>query len=257
VSRRLTRGLQDGPRGAGIEATFAVGRGRRSGRPAERSERMQTMKISKKAPKKASRKAPKKAGRKAPKKAVKRTAGKTTRKIAKKATKKPARKPSAMAAKRATPRKLASKAGRGTPRVAEPSRGRARAMPLSPRVQWLKAMLESKGAEIVEKIKRARADSVDVDRSSFAEVGDLVSASVEKEKAFEYGEAGVNALREIAGALEKLKEGTYGICERCSKPIGVRRLEAMPSARLCVKCKAKEEATGKPAQSPLDELFED
>jgi DnaK suppressor protein len=128
---------------------------------------------------------------------------------------------------------------------------------MSPRVQRLKAMLESKQAEILRQIKRARAESLDVDRTSFAEVGDLVSASVEKEKAFEYGEAGVNALREIATALEKLKEGTYGKCERCGKPIGVKRLEAMPSARLCVACKIKEEATSTIAPLPADTVFED
>jgi DnaK suppressor protein len=127
----------------------------------------------------------------------------------------------------------------------------------SPRMQKLEVMLESKGAEILEGIKRVRAASVDVDRTSFAEVGDLVSASVEKEKAFEYSEAGVNALREIKGALQKLREGTYGKCERCGKPIGVKRLEAMPSARLCVKCKIKEESSGKMVPPPADNLFED
>ena len=136
-------------------------------------------------------------------------------------------------------------------------RPRPRPMPVSPRVQKLKAMLEAKGAEILEKIKRARAESIDVDRTSFAEVGDLVSASVEKEKAFEHGEAGVNAMREIASALEKLKEGTYGVCERCGKPIGLKRLEAMPSARLCVKCKAKEEAVGKITVPSADSIIED
>ena len=83
------------------------------------------------------------------------------------------------------------------------------------------------------------------DRTSFPEVGDLVSASVEKERAFEYGELGVNALREIDNALEKLKEGTFGVCELCGKPIGLRRLKVMPSARLCIACKSKEEASGR------------
>lgn len=127
----------------------------------------------------------------------------------------------------------------------------------SPRMQNLAAMLARKGAEILEQIKRAREATADTDRTSFAEVGDLVSASVEKEKAFEYGEAGVHALREIKSALEKLKEGTYGRCERCGKAIGVKRLEAMPSARLCVKCKLSEESTGKTMPPHADNLFED
>ena len=113
------------------------------------------------------------------------------------------------------------------------------------RAEELRSMLETKRAELLEEIRRARQDSMESDRTSFPEVGDLVSASVEKERAFEYGELGVNALREIDNALEKLKEGTFGVCELCGKPIGLRRLKVMPSARLCIACKSKEEASGR------------
>jgi DnaK suppressor protein len=123
-------------------------------------------------------------------------------------------------------------------------KAKVRAVHSKSRIEELRSMLEAKRGEILQEIKRAREDSVTLNRTSFAEVGDLVSASVEKEKAFEYGEAGVNALREINSALEKLKSGTYGICELCNKVISVKRLQIMPSARLCIKCKSKEEASG-------------
>jgi DnaK suppressor protein len=113
------------------------------------------------------------------------------------------------------------------------------------RAEQLRVMLETKRAEIMAEIRRTRQDGIENDRTSFPEVGDLVSASVEKERAFEYGEIGVNALREIDNALGKLEEGTYGICEICGKPIGLRRLKVMPSARLCISCKSKEEASGR------------
>ena len=35
---------------------------------------------------------------------------------------------------------------------------------------------------------------------------------------------------------------SYGKCEACGKPISVKRLEALPSASLCIKCKAAAEA---------------
>jgi DnaK suppressor protein len=195
-------------------------------------------------------------------KTAKRAVKKTVKKTVKKAAKKPAGRRPAGAARAAKPGKARRAAAampkpRTKPRPGSAKQARPRPRPVSPRVQQLKAMLEAKGAEILEKIRRARADSLDADRTSFAEVGDLVSASVEKEKAFEYGEAGVNAMREIATALEKLKGGTYGICERCGKPIGLKRLQAMPSARLCVKCKIKEEAKGKIVAPPADSTFED
>jgi DnaK suppressor protein len=115
----------------------------------------------------------------------------------------------------------------------------------SSRVEQLKSMLEERRAEVLREIRRARQDGMEIDRTSFPEVGDLVSASVEKERAFEYGEIGVNLLREIDNALEKLKEGTYGLCELCNNPIGLKRLKVMPSARLCISCKSKEEASGR------------
>jgi DnaK suppressor protein len=45
-----------------------------------------------------------------------------------------------------------------------------------------------------------------------------------------------SSLEEIERALEKLDEGTYGICERCGKPISPDRLEAMPATAFCIAC---------------------
>jgi RNA polymerase-binding protein DksA len=42
-------------------------------------------------------------------------------------------------------------------------------------------------------------------------------------------------------ALARLNDGTYGVCERCGKPIGKLRLQAFPRATLCVSCKQLEE----------------
>jgi len=44
-------------------------------------------------------------------------------------------------------------------------------------------------------------------------------------------------LRNIELALEKIKKGNYGICERCKKEIEIERLEAIPEAKFCKKCK--------------------
>jgi DnaK suppressor protein len=165
--------------------------------------------------------------------AAKRKPAKKTKVAAKK---KPARK-TKVAAKRKPARKTKVAAKK------KPAK-KVRQLHSKSRIAELRAMLEAKRVEILQEIKRAREDSVDTNRTSFAEVGDLVSASVEKERAFEYGEAGVNALREIDSALEKLKSGTYGICELCTKVISVKRLQIMPSARLCIRCKSAEEASG-------------
>lgn len=44
-------------------------------------------------------------------------------------------------------------------------------------------------------------------------------------------------LKKINVALEKIENGTYGICEKCKKQISKQRLEAYPEASTCNKCK--------------------
>lgn len=41
-------------------------------------------------------------------------------------------------------------------------------------------------------------------------------------------------LRQVENALTRIEEGTYGTCEVCGKEIPVERLEAVPSATLCI-----------------------
>lgn len=41
---------------------------------------------------------------------------------------------------------------------------------------------------------------------------------------------------EVERALARLAEGSYGVCENCGKPISVARLEARPTATLCIDC---------------------
>lgn len=48
-------------------------------------------------------------------------------------------------------------------------------------------------------------------------------------------------LAEIDRALDATRQGAYGICERCGRPIDRERLEILPETRLCVKCKSQTE----------------
>ncbi len=44
-------------------------------------------------------------------------------------------------------------------------------------------------------------------------------------------------LRDVKKALERLDQGTYGICKYCDKPIDEKRLLARPTSSACVSCK--------------------
>jgi DnaK suppressor protein len=48
-------------------------------------------------------------------------------------------------------------------------------------------------------------------------------------------------IKKIDESLEKIDNGEYGYCEECGIEIGVRRLEARPTATLCIDCKSLDE----------------
>jgi DnaK suppressor protein len=48
-------------------------------------------------------------------------------------------------------------------------------------------------------------------------------------------------LRKIETAIRKISDGTFGKCEECEEEIGIKRLQARPTATLCVHCKEIQE----------------
>jgi len=73
-------------------------------------------------------------------------------------------------------------------------------------------------------------------------MADQGSATFERELDMTLDENVRAALAEVRRALARMDEGTYGTCERCGQQISDSRLEAMPTANLCITCKAAEEA---------------
>lgn len=70
------------------------------------------------------------------------------------------------------------------------------------------------------------------------ESGEGGTMNVERERDLALSAQARAAVEEIDRALAKITTGTYGICERCGKPIPRVRLEAIPQASLCVDCKS-------------------
>ncbi len=48
-------------------------------------------------------------------------------------------------------------------------------------------------------------------------------------------------INKIKEALERIEDGTYGICESCEEDISEERLKARPVTTLCIDCKTKQE----------------
>jgi len=81
---------------------------------------------------------------------------------------------------------------------------------------------------------------------------DMGTDSSEMEKAYLIGSAGGSALEDIDDALRKIDKGEYGCCEGCGEEIGRERLEAVPYARHCIRCRTDLEKSGGPARDRPD-----
>ena len=89
-----------------------------------------------------------------------------------------------------------------------------------------------------------RDSSGDLSGYSF-HMADAGTDAMEREKAFLFASTEGRALHDVDEALRRLYGGEYGMCESCGQPIAPQRLEVVPHARLCIKCKEREEKAGR------------
>ena len=91
-------------------------------------------------------------------------------------------------------------------------------------------------------LDRARSSEGDMAApSSHADEAELAAADAALDTSCLIHRADSEAIEEIERALQKIDQGTYGVCEDCGRPITRHRLKAVPAALLCVQCKQQEE----------------
>ena len=94
---------------------------------------------------------------------------------------------------------------------------------------------------IEESINAAAEDQNGSNQSYSNHLADLGTDYMEKEKNFYYASQEGHYLRSLDEALERIERGEYGFCLECSDLITTKRLEVVPSAKLCITCKSERE----------------
>src|SRR5665647_3476494 len=107
------------------------------------------------------------------------------------------------------------------------------------------AALEADVARLRAEISAAESDLAGLMRDAGDGAGDDQADAGTKTFEREQEISLVNNAREVSEqsehALERILDGSYGICENCGNPIGKNRLLVFPRATLCVPCKSKQE----------------
>lgn len=207
--------------------------------PAKKAKSKAKAKSKPKAKVKAKAKTRSKAKTKAKAKAKTRAKAKTKAKVKAKARSKP--KPKAKAKPKAKPKVKAAPKPPEAPRIkgkklTSKELGAARKIIRAERKRIIMEL-----GRIEETISDATKDKEGSNQAYSNHLADVGTDEMEQEKNFYYASQEGHYLRALDEALERVERGIYGICEICTLRIGNKRLEAVPSARQCIKCKSESE----------------
>ncbi len=109
----------------------------------------------------------------------------------------------------------------------------------------LKKMLLEKKREIWNEVKQRLFEQLGKEYKREIETaldeGDKAFTDLAEETGLTLIDMRKDILEKIDHAIEKLEQGTYGICEDCGAEINEQRLKAIPFAIYCIECKQKRE----------------
>jgi DnaK suppressor protein len=95
-------------------------------------------------------------------------------------------------------------------------------------------------AELMSEVDRTVHHMQD-DASSFPDPNDRATQESEFSLELRTRDRERKLIKKIDDSLTALEAGDYGFCESCGVEIGIRRLEARPTAVLCIDCKTLDE----------------
>ncbi len=107
-------------------------------------------------------------------------------------------------------------------------------------LEYFRALLNRKLSELLGEADKTLGEMT----SGAGQVPDPTDrASIESERSFELRirDRERKLIKKIRKALERIDDGSYGLCEECGEEIGEKRLEARPVTTLCIECKSKQE----------------
>jgi RNA polymerase-binding protein DksA len=87
------------------------------------------------------------------------------------------------------------------------------------------------------------------DNSPFADEVDEIQANEGREIGFATRTLLVERVHKLETALERLRDGDYGMCVECGEPIAAARLRVLPEVETCVRCQDRIERYGRHLQA--------
>ncbi len=104
-----------------------------------------------------------------------------------------------------------------------------------------KKMLEESRTQLLVSARKTMEEESNFDTDDLPDEIDQASSEYAQSMVFRLRDREKFLLKKIDKALERVADGSFGLCERCEDPINLKRLEARPVTTLCIRCKEEQE----------------
>jgi len=109
----------------------------------------------------------------------------------------------------------------------------------------LKKRLLDMRSEILSEVNHNTENSMELGSDGVQDIGDVSANTYNRQILLSLNDGQRNILTEIDDALDRIKNGEYGVCVECEEEIGTKRLEVRPQAKYCIDCKTEMEKEAK------------
>ena len=112
-------------------------------------------------------------------------------------------------------------------------------------------VLQAKQAELLHMIRNRDGIVIEKCPDSL----DEVQYATERELAIRSLDRDSHLLRNVRAALDRIEEGSFGVCQHCEEDISPKRLAAVPSTAFCIVCQEIADRSQYDGAETLDELL--
>jgi len=107
-------------------------------------------------------------------------------------------------------------------------------------VEFFRTLLQSRLDELMGEA-RSTMTNLSEGEESYADPTDRAAAESDLNFLLRIRDRERKLIQKIQEALQRIEDGTFGICENCGEEIGEKRLEARPVTTQCIDCKSEAE----------------
>ena len=109
--------------------------------------------------------------------------------------------------------------------------------------EYFKTLLYQMLDELLQGDRQNNPQDADISINLIPDPSDRATAEIASNLTYTLQERNKALIRKIEAAVDRIEDGTFGICDECEEEISEGRLTARPISTLCIDCKREQEAT--------------